>query len=105
MVMHKAKTARLALAIAGMMVGGSAAAQSLTLEQRLAQLEEKIARDEQQQKEASAGTTNTFRFSGYARSGLLVNDKGRGGRAGPAISPASSIGGDAHIGRLSLIHI
>ncbi len=100
MVMHKAKTARLALAIAGMMVGGSAAAQSLTLEQRLAQLEEKIARDEQQQKEASAGTTNTFRFSGYARSGLLINDKGRGGRAGPAISPASSIGGDAHIGRL-----
>ncbi len=81
-------------------MGGSAAAQSLTLEQRLAQLEEKIARDEQQQKEASAGTTNTFRFSGYARSGLLVNDKGRGGRAGPAISPASSIGGDAHIGRL-----
>lgn len=100
MVMHKAKTARLALAIARMMVGGSAAAQSLTLEQRLAQLEEKIARDEQQQKEASAGTTNTFRFSGYARSGLLINDKGRGGRAGPAISPASSIGGDAHIGRL-----
>lgn len=43
---------------------------------------------------------NGFEFSGYARSGMLINSNGRGARGGPGVSPASSVGGDAHVGRL-----
>ncbi|GAA3590492.1 carbohydrate porin [Gibbsiella greigii] len=45
-------------------------------------------------------TADGFEFSGYARSGMLFNSNGHGARGGPGISPASSIGGDAHVGRL-----
>ncbi|PLR31687.1 porin [Chimaeribacter californicus] len=43
---------------------------------------------------------NGFEFSGYARSGMLVSSNGHGARGGPGVSPASSLGGDAHVGRL-----
>lgn len=43
---------------------------------------------------------NGFEFSGYARSGMLLSGSARGARGGPGVSPASSIGGDAHVGRL-----
>lgn len=46
------------------------------------------------------GLLDDFEFSGYARSGMLISGKGRGAHGGPGISPASSIGGDAHVGRL-----
>jgi sucrose porin len=39
-------------------------------------------------------------FNAYARSGMLVNNHGKGGRGGPGVSPASSLNGDAHVGRL-----
>ncbi|WP_416260375.1 carbohydrate porin [Gibbsiella quercinecans] len=45
-------------------------------------------------------TADGFEFSGYARSGMLFNSNGHGARGGLGISPASSIGGDAHVGRL-----
>lgn len=48
----------------------------------------------------SEDNNNGFEFSGYARSGMLINNNGRGARGGPGVSPASSIGGDAHVGRL-----
>jgi sucrose porin len=38
-------------------------------------------------------------FNAYARSGMLVNNHGKGGRGGPGVSP-SSLNGDAHVGRL-----
>lgn len=95
MVKHNICLTPLALAVTYLFSASGTAAE-LTLEQRLTQLEAKIA----QQQQVSSETTHSFAFSGYARSGLLVNDKGRGGHAGPGISPASSIGGDAHIGRL-----
>lgn len=41
-----------------------------------------------------------FEFNAYARAGLLVNNHGKGGRGGPSVSPASSLNGDAHAGRL-----
>lgn len=41
-----------------------------------------------------------FEFNAYARSGLLINNHGKGGRGGPGVSPASSLNGDAHVGRL-----
>ena len=40
-----------------------------------------------------------FTFNAYARSGMLVNSHGKGARGGPGISPASSLNGDAHVGR------
>lgn len=51
-------------------------------------------------KNQDALANDGFEFSGYARSGMLVSGKGRGARGGPGVSPASSIGGDAHVGRL-----
>ncbi|MEH2919537.1 carbohydrate porin [Samsonia erythrinae] len=78
------------------------------LEQRTVQVEQKSDRTEQklakniavQEKKTTDDKDSGFEFSGYARSGLLVGGSGRGGRGGPGVSPASSIGGDAHIGRL-----
>ncbi|MGY6029361.1 carbohydrate porin [Phytobacter sp. AG2a] len=39
-------------------------------------------------------------FNAYARSGMLINGHGKGARGGPGVSPASSLNGDAHVGRL-----
>ena len=47
--------------------------------------------------EKTAGAQG-FEFHGYARSGLLVNSNGNGGRGGPYITPAGSVGGA--VGRL-----
>lgn len=41
--------------------------------------------------EKTAGAQG-FEFHGYARSGLLVNSNGNGGRGGPYITPAGSVG-------------
>lgn len=94
MVMLNTAVTRVALSTT-LIFSGSLCAEPLTLEERLTQLEARIA-----QRQSSGDDDARFRFSGYARSGLLIKDNGRGGRAGPGISPASSIGGDAHIGRL-----
>lgn len=39
-----------------------------------------------------------FEFGGYARSGILFNDHGNGGKGGPYFTPAGSVGGP--VGRL-----
>ncbi len=44
--------------------------------------------------------TDGMEFSAYARTGLLINSHGKGGRGGPGVSPASSLNDDAHTGRL-----
>lgn len=49
---------------------------------------------------AATEQDNGFEFSGYARSGALLSGSGRGAHGGPGVSPASSVGGDAHVGRL-----
>lgn len=49
---------------------------------------------------ADADKNSGFEFHAYARSGLLIGGSGRGGAGGPGVSPASSIGDDAHVGRL-----
>lgn len=82
--------------------------QTRLAERRAMEAEQKLAQQQAQTAESQGATTPTagkgkaedFEFSGYARSGMLVNGKGRGGRGGPGVSPASSIGGDAHVGRL-----
>ena len=82
--------------------------QTRLAERHAMEAEQKLAQQQAQTAESQGATTPTagkgkaedFEFSGYARSGMLVNGKGRGGRGGPGVSPASSIGGDAHVGRL-----
>ncbi len=61
--------------------------------------EQAQAADNRSQKvdEKTAGAQG-FEFHGYARSGLLVNSNGNGGRGGPYITPAGSVGGA--VGRL-----
>jgi sucrose porin len=49
---------------------------------------------------AKSSLSDGFEFNAYARSGMLVNSHGKGARGGPGISPASSLNGDAHVGRL-----
>jgi sucrose porin len=49
---------------------------------------------------AKTRLSDGFEFNAYARSGMLVNSHGKGARGGPGISPASSLNGDAHVGRL-----
>lgn len=53
-----------------------------------------------QEKLEKTKASDGFEFSAYARSGLLINNHGKGGRGGPGVSPASSLNGDAHVGRL-----
>ena len=66
------------------------------LDTRLAKLE---ARQQSLEKEGSTGhLTDGFSFNGYARSGLLINDELGGGRGGPYVTPAGSVGGA--VGRL-----
>ncbi|AHG20163.1 porin [Chania multitudinisentens RB-25] len=81
-------------------------------EQRANQAEKKLAALAQQtesinKKVVEVNKTNEQKsgvdgveFNAYARSGLLINSRGKGGRGGPGISPASSLNDDAHIGRL-----
>ncbi len=83
----------------------SPAAQAVTLapalDARLAQVEarqealEKLGRSETKN---PGKLTDGFSFNGYARSGLLVNEELSGGRGGPYVTPAGSVGGA--VGRL-----
>lgn len=83
---------------------------AVVAEQKLALLEKMSGKENNyrslsQQKTESpviekAEKDNGFEFTAYARSGMFLNSKGNGGRGGPGVSPASSIGNDAHIGRL-----
>ncbi len=91
------------------------------LEQRLAETEARAAAAEAQaatattQAQAAADQTQTtaaktdelskqtellsgLEFHGYARSGLLINDKASGSQGGPYLTPAGSVGGA--VGRL-----
>ncbi len=70
------------------------AARLADVEARQAALE-KLGRSETKN---PSGLTNGFSFKGYARSGLLVDEGLGGGRGGPYVTPAGSVGGA--VGRL-----
>lgn len=70
-----------------------------SVEQKTVQTEKKVDATALASSASSPGD-NGFEFSGYARSGMLINGNGHGAHGGPGVSPASSIGGDAHVGRL-----
>lgn len=74
---------------------------TLAAEQQLAQVTKKQEKQTQQIETVEKNKRDDgFEFSAYARSGLLINEHGKGGRGGPGVSPASSLNGDAHVGRL-----
>ena len=77
--------------------GAALPASSPALDARLAQVEAAL---EQQQdtSENSSNLSDGFSFHGYARSGLLVGEGLGGGRGGPYVTPAGSVGGA--VGRL-----
>jgi sucrose porin len=70
-----------------------------SVEQKTVQTEKKVDATALASSASSPGD-NGFEFGGYARSGMLINGNGHGAHGGPGVSPASSIGGDAHVGRL-----
>ncbi|HLD68207.1 MAG TPA: carbohydrate porin, partial [Pseudomonas sp.] len=78
-----------------------AAAIAPVLDDRLAKVEarqealEKLGRSETKN---PSNLTDGFSFNGYARSGLLVDEGLSGGRGGPYVTPAGSVGGA--VGRL-----
>lgn len=90
--------------------------QTAAAEQRAAAAEQQVqalsqqttAREQKQQATnqqlseqlAKRAPDDGFTFNAYARSGMLVNSHGKGARGGPGVSPASSLNGDAHVGRL-----
>lgn len=77
--------------------GAALPASSPALDARLAQVE--AALEQQQEKsETSSNLSDGFSFHGYARSGLLVGEGLGGGRGGPYVTPAGSVGGA--VGRL-----
>lgn len=57
-----------------------------------------VADNRSQEVDEKTAGAQGFEFHGYARSGLLVNSNGNGGRGGPYITPAGSVGGA--VGRL-----
>ncbi|MGL4716577.1 MAG: carbohydrate porin, partial [Aeromonas sp.] len=57
-----------------------------------------VANSRSQKVDEKTAGAQGFEFHGYARSGLLVNSNGNGGRGGAYISPAGSVGGT--VGRL-----
>ncbi|HIC0739837.1 TPA: carbohydrate porin, partial [Klebsiella oxytoca] len=69
-----------------------------TLSQRTAATEQKQQAADKQL--AKSSLSDGFEFNAYARSGMLVDSHGKGARGGPGVSPASSLNGDAHVGRL-----
>lgn len=73
-------------------------------EQQMKQLASRTAASEIKIQEtaqlAKSSPMDGVEFNAYARSGLLINNHGKGGRGGPGVSPASSLNGDAHVGRL-----
>ncbi|HHF2987784.1 TPA: carbohydrate porin [Vibrio alginolyticus] len=71
-----------------------------TLEQRINELEQRVAQTEQVSTEANE-KASSFEFHGYARSGLLINDDLNGATGtGPYMTAAGAIG--APIGRLGV---
>ncbi|MFM1641270.1 carbohydrate porin [Aeromonas salmonicida] len=60
--------------------------------------EAQVANTRSQKVDEKTAGAQGFEFHGYARSGLLVNGNGNGGRGGPYITPAGSVGGA--VGRL-----
>lgn len=70
------------------------------LEQRINELEQRVAQTEQVSTEANE-KASSFEFHGYARSGLLINDDLNGATStGPYMTAAGAIG--APIGRLGV---
>ncbi|MGL5538151.1 MAG: carbohydrate porin, partial [Aeromonas veronii] len=57
-----------------------------------------VANNRSQKVDEKTAGAQGFEFHGYARSGLLANSNGNGGRGGPYITPAGSVGGA--VGRL-----
>ncbi|MGB5446268.1 MAG: carbohydrate porin, partial [Psychromonas sp.] len=81
---------------------GTAWAQGNTteLEQRIANLEQRLENSEKTTSEAIS-KASAFEFHGYARSGLLMNDNLNGATGtGPGMTAAGALGG--HVGRLGL---
>ncbi|VEA03066.1 sugar uptake porin [Salmonella enterica subsp. salamae] len=81
-----------------------AEARAAHAEQQLQQLTARTTASEHKIQEtaqlAKSSPLDGVEFNAYARSGLLINNHGKGGRGGPGVSPASSLNGDAHVGRL-----
>ena len=57
-----------------------------------------VAKAQSEKVDKQTAGAQGFEFHGYARSGLLVNSNGNGGRGGPYVTPAGSVGGA--VGRL-----
>lgn len=71
-----------------------------SLEQRISELEARLAKTEQVANEAQE-TASSFQFTGYARSGLSINEDMNGATdIGVGMTPAGALG--ANIGRLGL---
>ena len=70
---------------------------SPALDARLAQVEATLEQQQDTSK-SSSNLSDGFSFNGYARSGLLVGEGLGGGRGGPYVTPAGSVGGA--VGRL-----
>ena len=77
--------------------GAALPASSPALDARLAQVEAALEQQQDTSKNAS-NLSDGFSFHGYARSGLLVGEGLGGGRGGPYVTPAGSVGGA--VGRL-----
>ena len=52
-----------------------------------------VAKAQSEKVDKQTAGAQGFEFHGYARSGLLANSNGNGGRGGPYITPAGSVGG------------
>lgn len=71
-----------------------------SLESRISELEARLAKTEKVANEAQE-TASSFQFTGYARSGLSINENLNGAKdIGVSMTPAGTLGG--HIGRLGL---
>ncbi len=58
----------------------------------------KYMEDKKEEEKEKEKHKSDFEFHGYARSGLLISDSGHGGKGGPYMTPAGSVGGP--VGRL-----
>ena len=74
--------------------------QALSLQTSAREQKQQATNQQLSEQLAKRAPDDGFTFNAYARSGMLVNSHGKGARGGPGISPASSLNGDAHVGRL-----
>jgi len=82
-------------------IPGPSAPASSDLDSRLAKVEaqqQTLAKLNATVLKSASNLADGFGFAGYARSGLLINDGLGGGRGGPYVTPAGSVGGA--VGRL-----